>query len=129
MRSILSPYILPLLPVVAGKAVSAHRCGPLALAAGLALSFMAIGIFVATIGFSIGLGGSQFQSMSAVLLILLGIVLLFPKLQTQFAAAKMVLGSVLILSGALIVTGLDQVLEAALVLHASVWLLQLTSRY
>ena len=55
--STLSPCVLPLLPLVLGTAVSAHRFGPAALAAGLATSFVAIGLFVATIGFSIWLDG------------------------------------------------------------------------
>ena len=41
--SILSPCVLPLVPVVLGAAVSEHRLGPVALAAGLAGSFVAIG--------------------------------------------------------------------------------------
>jgi cytochrome c-type biogenesis protein len=46
--SVLSPCVLPLLPIVLGTAASAHRLGPLALAAGLTISFTAIGLFVAT---------------------------------------------------------------------------------
>jgi len=53
--SVLSPCVLPLLPIVLGTAASQHRLGPAALAAGLALSFTAIGLFVATIGFAAGL--------------------------------------------------------------------------
>lgn len=53
--SILSPCVLPLVPVVLTGAVAEHRLAPLALATGVALSFTAIGLFVATIGFSIGL--------------------------------------------------------------------------
>lgn len=53
--SILSPCVLPLVPVVLTGAIAEHRLAPLALAAGVALSFTAIGLFVATIGFSIGL--------------------------------------------------------------------------
>jgi cytochrome c-type biogenesis protein len=48
--TVLSPCVLPLLPIVLGAATSQHRLGPLALATGLALSFTAIGLFVATIG-------------------------------------------------------------------------------
>lgn len=36
--STLSPCVLPLIPVVLGAAVSQHRYGPIALAAGLAIS-------------------------------------------------------------------------------------------
>src|SRR5258708_19442872 len=68
--SILSPCVLPLAPIVLGTAVSEHRLGPLALAAGLATSFTAIGLFLATIGYSIGLDGEFFKVPFAVLLIL-----------------------------------------------------------
>jgi cytochrome c biogenesis protein CcdA len=52
--SILSPCVLPILPIVLGAAASEHKWGPTALAAGLAASFVVIGLFVATIGYSIG---------------------------------------------------------------------------
>jgi hypothetical protein len=51
LLSLLSPCILPLLPIVLGAAASEHRMGPAALAGGVALSFVAIGLFVATAGF------------------------------------------------------------------------------
>jgi cytochrome c-type biogenesis protein len=85
--SILSPCVLPLVPVVLAGAVAEHRLAPLGLAAGVAISFTAIGLFVATIGFSIGLDMSVFRSVAAVLLIVLGAVLMVPRLQTQFATA------------------------------------------
>ena len=43
--SSLSPCVLPLLPILAASALSTHRFGPLALAAGLGVSFAAVGIF------------------------------------------------------------------------------------
>jgi cytochrome c biogenesis protein CcdA len=85
--SILSPCVLPLLPIVLGAAASEHRFGPLALAGGLAVSFTAIGLFVATLGFAIGLDGDFFRAVSAVLLIAVGAVLLAPALQTRLAVA------------------------------------------
>jgi len=87
MLSVLSPCVLPLLPIVLGTAASAHRLGPLALAAGLTISFTAIGLFVATIGFAAGLDTGVFRTISAILLIGVGLVLLVPKLQEQFALA------------------------------------------
>ena len=85
--TVLSPCVLPLLPIVLGAAASQHRLGPLALAGGLALSFTAIGLFVATIGFAAGLDTGVFRTVSAVLLIGVGLVLLVPRLQEQFALA------------------------------------------
>jgi len=83
----LSPCVLPLLPIVLGTAASQHRFGPAALALGLALSFTAVGLFVATIGFAMGFDTGVFRIVSAILLIGVGLVLLVPRLQEQFALA------------------------------------------
>lgn len=85
--STLSPCVLPLLPIILGGAVAAHRWGMAALVAGLVLSFTGIGLFVATIGFSIGLDGDLFRDISAALLAILGLVLLSGALQRRFALA------------------------------------------
>jgi cytochrome c biogenesis protein CcdA len=61
--------------------------GPLALAVGLAISFTAIGLFVATVGFAMGLDTDVFRTISAALLIAVGVLLLVPRLQEQFAVA------------------------------------------
>jgi cytochrome c biogenesis protein CcdA len=85
--SILSPCVLPLTPVVLGAAVAEHRLGPVALAAGLATSFTAIGLFVAAIGYSIGLDGDVFRMVGAAMLAAFGIILILPNLQAQLAVA------------------------------------------
>lgn len=87
LLSTLSPCVLPLLPLVLGAAASEHRLGPVALASGLALSFVAIGLFVATIGFGLGLDGDVFRRVAAILLVLVGLVLLIPMAQTRLAVA------------------------------------------
>ncbi len=83
--STLSPCVLPILPIVVGTAATQHRFGPVALAGGLAISFVTIGLFVATIGFSIGLDAGVFRAFSAVLLIAIGVVLLSTFLQEKVA--------------------------------------------
>jgi cytochrome c-type biogenesis protein len=85
--SVLSPCVLPLLPIVLGAAATKQKWGPVALAAGLALSFVAIGLFVATIGFSIGLDADVFRYVAAVLMLAVGVVLMVPRLQSAFAVA------------------------------------------
>ncbi len=85
--SILSPCVLPLLPIVLGAAASEQKWGPVALAAGLSISFVAIGLFVATIGFSIGLDTDVFRYVAAVFIVAVGVVLMVPRLQTAFAVA------------------------------------------
>ena len=78
LLSVLSPCVLPLLPLVLGAASSEHRYGPVALAGGLALAFVAIGLFVATIGFGLGLDTDVFRKGAALLLVGLGLVLMLP---------------------------------------------------
>jgi cytochrome c-type biogenesis protein len=91
--STLSPCVLPLLPIVLGGAASEHRLGPAALAAGLAISFTSIGLFVATVGFSIGLDASVFRTIAAVMLILLGIVVAVPAVQERVVVAASPVGA------------------------------------
>ncbi len=87
LLSVLSPCVLPLVPIVLGTAASEARGGPFALAAGLALAFTAIGLFVATLGFAIGLDGEAFRMAAALLMIGVGVVLTAPSLQTRLAVA------------------------------------------
>jgi cytochrome c biogenesis protein CcdA len=83
--STLSPCVLPLIPMVLGAAVGKHRHGPVVLAGGLAVSFVTIGMFIATIGYALGLDAGSFRIIGAVLLMAIGLALLVPTLQTQFA--------------------------------------------
>jgi cytochrome c-type biogenesis protein len=85
--STLSPCVLPLLPVILGAAASAHRLGPLALALGLAGSFVAVGLFVATIGFAIGLDADVLQRVAGALMIVVGGALIVPLLQARLTHA------------------------------------------
>lgn len=85
--SILSPCVLPLLPIVLGAAVMQHRFGALALAAGLAVSFTLLGLLIAVAGFALGLDASVFRIVAAIVMIVMGVVLLVPAWQTQLATA------------------------------------------
>jgi cytochrome c-type biogenesis protein len=85
--STLSPCVLPLLPIVLASAAAEHRLAPASLAAGLALSFTAIGVFVATLGFAIGLDETAFRTVAAILLGAIGLVLALPALQSKISAA------------------------------------------
>ena len=85
LLSILSPCVLPLVPVVLSGAAAESRLAPLSLSAGLALSFAAIGIFAAMIGFAIGLDLDVFRQAAAVLLVVFGLVLMIPAFQVRLA--------------------------------------------
>jgi cytochrome c-type biogenesis protein len=84
----LSPCVLPILPLVLVAAASEREYGPVALAAGLAISFVLVGLFVATIGYSIGLTTELFRQVAAALMVMLGAVLIFPPLQSRLAFAS-----------------------------------------
>ena len=88
--TILSPCILPLLPIVLGGALSSHKYGPYALATGLVLAFTGFGLLVATAGFAIGLTPKVLNQIAAVLMIGLGAILLSASLQQRFAVAASV---------------------------------------
>jgi cytochrome c-type biogenesis protein len=85
--TVLSPCVLPVLPMVLGAATSQSKCGSVFLALGLTISFVAIGLFVALFGFAIGLDEGVFRQIAALLMLAVGIVLVVPKLQVQLATA------------------------------------------
>lgn len=91
--SVLSPCVLPLLPIVLGSAAAEHRWAPAALALGVALSFTVLGLFVSTIGFAIGLDAELFRMVAAVLLITVGVVLMAQPLQVRLATAGSPIGN------------------------------------
>lgn len=76
----LSPCVLPVLPLVMGSAART-RLGPLALAAGFVVTFVAIGITLASVGEAIGLTDVVVRGVSAVLLIAAGVLMMSHRLQ------------------------------------------------
>lgn len=92
LLSTLSPCVLPIIPILLGSATHAHRRAPLALAAGLAVSYSVIGTSLAWAGSALNLDAAIFRSVGAVMLGLLGLVLLSARLQQRFASATSGLG-------------------------------------
>jgi cytochrome c-type biogenesis protein len=85
--STLSPCVLPLLPIILFGVLQQNVWGPLALAAGLSVSFAVLGIFIALIGFGIGLDPALVRAGAATVMIGLGVVLLVPAMQARLAFA------------------------------------------
>lgn len=81
----LSPCVLPLLPVLLLSAVQQHVLGPLALAGGLTISFVATGILIASVGFAAGVDNAILRSAVSIALLAFGAVLVVPALQAGFA--------------------------------------------
>jgi len=85
--TVLSPCVLPILPIVFGAASNERRFGPVALAGGVAASFTIVGLFIALVGFTLGIDETVFHRIVGVLLVTLGLVLLIPWLQHGLEAA------------------------------------------
>lgn len=85
--TILSPCVLPLVPVVLTSAAQQHRLGPFALAAGLITSFTSVGLLLAIFGSRIGVDTEQVRKTGAIILAAAGGFLLIPQLQDRVAQA------------------------------------------
>lgn len=79
--TILSPCVLPLVPIVLSSAAQRHRYAPLALAAGLVLAFTATGFVVAAFGQALGIDTLVVRAAGAVVLCFAGAILLSRRAQ------------------------------------------------
>jgi cytochrome c biogenesis protein CcdA len=87
LLTLINPCVLPILPIVLATALQAGRAGPVALAAGMSLSFVALGLVVATAGRALGITEETVSNAAAVLMIAFGSVLLVPRFSAVFATA------------------------------------------
>lgn len=87
LLTLINPCVLPVLPFILGAALQEERLGPLALAAGLSLAFVVLGVGVAALGPAIGLDADALSKIGALAMVGFGLVLLVPALNTRFAAA------------------------------------------
>ena len=83
--TILSPCVLPLVPIVLGSAGQQHRAGPLALCAGLVASFTLFGFAIAALGGGLALDPETVRQTGAVLMVAAGILLLSARAQALLA--------------------------------------------
>ncbi len=84
----LSPCVLPILPFILLGALDQHRWAPIALAAGLAATFTALGLVISGAGFASGISNDSIRAAAAVLMLVFGVVLLSTALQRRFAGAS-----------------------------------------
>ena len=87
LLTLINPCVLPVLPIVLASALQAHRLGPVALAAGMAGSFVVLGLTVAAAGQALGLSDTTLARAGALMMIGFGLVLLVPRLNAGFASA------------------------------------------
>jgi len=86
LLTLINPCVLPLLPIVIASAFQSNRFGPLALAAGLVVSFTVIGVGITAFGHLLGIDIDMINRIAAVIMILFGILLLIPQSQGWLTA-------------------------------------------
>ena len=84
--TLINPCVLPLLPIVLATALQASRLGPLALSAGLVLTFVVVGVGITAFGSAIGLDDRAINRAAALMMVLFGVVLLIPRAQHWLSA-------------------------------------------
>lgn len=87
LLTLINPCVLPVLPIVLATALQTSRLGPIALAAGMSLSFVILGVAVSAFGHAVGLNADDIAQAGAVLMILFGVVLLVPQASAVFSTA------------------------------------------
>ncbi len=87
LLTLINPCVLPVLPIILASATQASRFGPVALAAGMSVSFVALGMAINVLGRSIGLSPEMVADAGAVVMIVFGLVLVVPRFSTAFATA------------------------------------------
>ena len=79
--TVLSPCVLPILPIIITRSLQSDRYGPVALVAGLVSGFAVAGSLIGIAAASyLGEIGSLLRFMAIFLLLFLGILTIFPKL-------------------------------------------------
>lgn len=87
LLTLINPCVLPVLPIVLAGSLQASRWGPAALALGMGLSFVVLGLTVAAAGRSLGLSEETVAQAGAALMIGFGLVLMVPAFNRGFAFA------------------------------------------
>ena len=93
LLTLINPCVLPVLPIVLASAMQAGKHGPLAIALGMCISFVSLGMLVATSGHSIGLTEDLMSRIGAIMMMIFGLFLLVPQLNNAFSTATTSLSS------------------------------------
>lgn len=80
----LSPCVFPILPLVVGGAMQSNRYAPVAMGAGMVVSFAVMGTLLGAFGDALGFDASNVRVFGALTLIGFGIVMLVPALNSRF---------------------------------------------
>jgi cytochrome c-type biogenesis protein len=81
----LNPCVLPMIPFVLATALREGKWGPLALMAGMSVTFTVLGTLIASIGPAIGLSQDNIRVAGAIIMLVIGAAMLVPQGQAAFA--------------------------------------------
>lgn len=87
LLTLLNPCVLPVLPVVLITALNTHKLGTLYLCAGLCFTFVTVGMFIASLGPTLGIDDVLISRVASFMMIGFGLILLVPALGQRFAIA------------------------------------------
>ena len=81
----LSPCVFPMLPLVVGGAAQANRLAPIAMGAGMVVSFSLIGLLLGLLGPQLGIDSVSVRQFGGVMLVAFSAVMLIPWLESRFS--------------------------------------------
>lgn len=87
LLTLINPCVLPVLPIVLTAALGRNRLGPVAMAAGIGVSFVILGLIVAAFGRSLGLTEERLNMIAASGMLMFGVALLLPQAGAVFQTA------------------------------------------
>jgi cytochrome c biogenesis protein CcdA len=83
LLTVISPCVLPVLPIVVGRALQSHRYGPVALVSGLIAGFAIVGSLLGISSSGLTSATSLLRDAAIGLLLAMGILSIFPRLSYQ----------------------------------------------
>jgi cytochrome c biogenesis protein CcdA len=87
LLTLINPCVLPVLPIVMASSLQTDPRAPVALAAGMGLSFVALGTAVSALGPALGISADDVTRAAALVMVAFGAVMVVPALSRRFAGA------------------------------------------
>ena len=85
LLTLINPCVLPVLPIVLATALQTSPLGPAALAGGMSLSFVTIGVGVVSFGMGLRISSELVSQLGAVFMIGFGLVIVVRRLSAEFS--------------------------------------------
>jgi cytochrome c biogenesis protein CcdA len=84
--TLINPCVLPVLPIVLASSLHRDRRAPVALAAGMSASFLALGLGVTALGPALGIDADSLSRAAALVMVGFGLIMLVPTFSGGFSA-------------------------------------------